>query len=240
LTRPAAPLPLKLLWCLGTLDLLNARSSQELEGEGWSPAIAQSATAVMAELPVLPSTLLSPTGMARRMFRLLVAQYARRDTFAEVSAGWRYRWQLLRSIVRFTWGRGKIPPLQSGFEAVPFAEVERPFGPWPAEADELLTRYLRVKIESLHYCGRACYDLPVRQGFANLALAVVATCYLARWLAAGAGRSAWITADFERALAVVDHHHAYSPALALGDFQQRQRWLLNQREVTRLVAWYSR
>jgi hypothetical protein len=80
----------------------------------------------------------------------------------------------------------------------------------------------------------------VRQGFANLALAVAATCYLARWLAAGAGRRVWNAEDFERALAAVDHHHAYSPALALPDFQQRQRWLLNQREVTRLVAWYGR
>ena len=240
LTRPAVPLPLRLLWCLGTLDLLNARSDQELAGARWRPAVAEAASAVIAELPEMPPTLLSPTGMARRMFRLLVAQYARRDTFAEVSAGWRYRWRLFRSIVRFTWGAGKIPVLQAGFESVPFAVVERPFGPWPAPADELLTRYLRVKIESLHYCGRACYDLPVRQGFANLALAVAATCYLARWLAAGAGRREWNAEDFERALAAVDHHHAYSPALALPDFQQRQRWLLNQREVTRLVAWYGR
>jgi len=240
LTQPNSPLPLRLLWCLGLLDLLNSHATSDLTGSRWSSVLATTASAVREELPTLPTTLQPPQGMARRMFRMLVSQYARRDTFTELDQGWRYRWRLLRTILQSVWGRGRISSTQPGFDPVPFAALEAPMGPWPMAADELLTRYLRVKIESLHYCGRACYDLPVRQGFANLALAVGVTGYLARWLARVAGRTTWIPSDFERALAAVDHHHAYSPALALPDFQLRQQWLLNQREVTRLVAWYTR
>jgi hypothetical protein len=79
----------------------------------------------------------------------------------------------------------------------------------------------------------------VVEGFASLALAIAASCYVARWLARGAGRERWELADLERAIAVVDHHHGFSPALGLASFRARQRWLWSQREVTRLVLWYG-
>ena len=80
----------------------------------------------------------------------------------------------------------------------------------------------------------------VIEGFASLAVAVAAIWYLSRWLARGAGRSQWELEDLERAIAVVDHHHGFSPALGLASFRSRQRWLWSQREVTRLVLWYGR
>jgi lysine-N-methylase len=232
------PVVLRVLWCLGWLGLLE--QSAEAGSDRFSRLAGDLARAVQAELPQLRREAPQPpSAMARRLFRMTVAQYSRKDTFRAEQRTWSYRWRLLRSIWRFTSGRGTTPVLQEGFSAVPFAELETSCGELTPEMEERLTRYLQVKVQSLHFCGPAYYGAPVVEGFASLALAVAASCYVARWLARGAGRERWELADLERAIAVVDHHHGFSPALGLASFRARQRWLWSQREVTRLVLWYG-
>ncbi len=232
------PVVLRVLWCLGWLGLLE--QSPEFGTSDFPRMIMELARGVQAELPELRREAPQPpSAMARRLFRMTVAQYSRKDTFQAEHRSWRYRWHLLRSIWRFTSGRGKTPVLQEGFSPVPFADLESSYGVLTPEMDERLTRYLQVKVESLHFCGRAYYGAPVIEGFSALALAVAAIWYLARWLARGAGRSQWQLDDLERAMAIVDHHHGFSPALGLASFRARQRWLWSQREVTRLVLWYG-
>ena len=233
------PVVLRLLWCLGWLGLLEQSPTTGIKD--FARSLGELARGVRAELPQLRREApLPPSAMARRLFRMTVAQYSRKDTFQAEHRSWRYRWRLFRSIWRFTSGRGLTPVLQEGFAPVPFADLETSYGPLTPEMDERLTRYLQVKVESLHFCGRAYYGAPVIEGFASLAVAVAAIWYLSRWLARGAGRSQWELEDLERAIAVVDHHHGFSPALGLASFRSRQRWLWSQREVTRLVLWYGR
>ena len=69
-----------------------------------------------------------PSRAGRLQFRMLAAQYARRDTFENSARGLRGRVQLLRAALRFARGRGTVPPLQPAFREVPFAAVEAPFG----------------------------------------------------------------------------------------------------------------
>lgn len=169
-------------------------------------------------------------------FRLLCAQYARLETEREARSGWRHRWMMLRAAVRFARGTGHIPVLQEGFREVPFADLDRSFGAIAPVMDEVLTRYLRVKLQSLHFCGRAYYDIPLAEGLASLLLAVAATCWLARWRGASEGRATWTGDDLAFALAVVDHQHGFSPALGHKPARSRVRLLWKTQQLAPLLA----
>jgi lysine-N-methylase len=104
----------------------------------------------------------------------------------------------------------------------------------------MLIRYLRVKIQGLHFCGPAYYDLPLTEGFQSLALVLPVVLWLARWLAAGQGRTSLEHDDVARALSLADHHHGYSPAFGQRGFRSRVRLLARLDDMTRLIAWYNR
>ena len=142
--------------------------------------------------------------------------------------------------MKFTRGIGDVPPLQSGLRAVPFASLEPPFGTIEPDAEAILTRYFRVKVQGLHFCGSAYYDIPFAEGFHSLALMLPVTLWLARWLAVGDGRDRLTVEDVSKALAIADHHHGYSPALAQYAARSRVRWLAESGDLTRLCLWYTR
>jgi lysine-N-methylase len=196
--------------------------------------------AARVEVPAVPEKIEEPTPMGRVYFRTLVAQYARRDTVADLYAGFWGRWKLLRAILKFTSGKGDVPPLQTEFKSVPFATLENPFGPIEPDVDEILTRYFRVKIQGIHFCGSAFYNVPFTEGFHSLALMLPVTLWLARWLAAGAGRTRLTVDDVSKALTIADHHHGYSPAFGHPASRNRVRQLAQIGDISRLCWWYSR
>jgi len=185
-----------------------------------------------------PSTLQPVSGIGAMQFRLLAAQYARKETVADLSRKLAGRWDLLRSALSFTTGQGDAPPLQECFKAVPFTDIEQPFGPVSVEADEILTRFLRVKIQGLHFCGRAYYGVPVVEGLQSLLLIIPAILWLARWLALSSGRQSLRVEDIQTAITIADHHHGYSPALGSRSFRLRIRILAQMKDLDRLILWY--
>jgi lysine-N-methylase len=188
--------------------------------------------------PLLPRVA-APSAAGRVQFRQLAGAYVRKDTFA-ADRGLRARVRLLRNILRLTRGVGLLPAIREPFRQVPFAALEQPFGALPAGAEEILTRYYRVKIQSLHFCGPAFYDRPFAEGFYNLALVYPCVLWIARWLAAGAGRNSLELDDIATALATVDHHHGYSRALAAWSARRRAQNLVRMGDLLKLCAWYSR
>ncbi len=234
------PLVVRLLRAVEWTGLVGLSKFDKLRGERLQDFLDLIREAACADVPALPQTMAEPTRLGRLYFRLLVAQYARKDTAADLQAGWRGRWRLLRAIWKFSRGKGDAPPLQSAFQAVPFAALEAPFGPLTAEQDEILTRYLRVKVQGLHFCGPAYYDVPFVEGFHSLALVIPVTLWLARWLAASSGRSQWTTDDVIQALTIADHHHGYSPALGQYAARRRVHMLTAAGDVPRLITWYGR
>ena len=194
--------------------------------------------AAAAELELTPEA--AVTAVGRTQFRLLVAQYARKDTQVDRSAGWRGRWRLLKAGLAWAKGAGEAVPFQDGFAAVPFAAVENGDWPLPAEADEVLTRYLRTKVRGLHFCGRGYYGVPFAEGWDALVLCVCSAVWLARWSAVSDGRDAMTGEDLAKGLAAADHHHGFSDALATGAARRRTRLLRQAGDVDALVRAYVR
>lgn len=196
--------------------------------------------AVAAEYAACPDQVDEPSPVGRMYFRLFAAQYARKDTVGTLTQGWRGRWALLRAILKFTRGTGDVPPLQTGFQPVPFAALEQPHGGLPPGVSELFTRYLRVKVQGLHCCGPAYYGFSLVDGLHALILMVPITLWLARWWAHSSQRHAVELSDVERALAIADHHHGYNEALGRPHARQRIRYLATGGDLFRLCHWYSR
>ncbi len=180
------------------------------------------------------------SGIGQMQFRLLVAQYARKDTVADLSGGFAAKLNLLKAALSFTTGKGETAALQDCFKPVPFSDIEQPFGAIPPEADEIFTRYLRVKIQGLHFCGRAYYDAPFVEGLQSLLLIIPSILWLARWLAVSDNRKSLRVEDIRQAMTIADHHHGYSPALGTRSFRRRVRILAQMGDLQRLVQWYLR
>jgi len=196
--------------------------------------------AARTEGPALQGESTEVTSVGRLYFRLLVAQYARKDTAADLTSGWLGRWKLFRAIWKFSRGRGNIPPVQDLFRPVPFTSLEPAFGELTPEQEEIFSRYFRVKVQGLHFCGAAYYDIPFVEGFHSLLLVMPVTLWIARWLAVGDGRTVLTTDDIARGLAIADHHHGYSPALGQTAARRRVQSLVRTGDLPRLLLRYSR
>ena len=181
-----------------------------------------------------------PGKIGRTQFRMLVAQYSRKDTSAHLTGGLSMRWQLLMSAVRFARGKGTIPQLQDGLPTATFASLETPFGGISQRATEFFTRYFQVKLQGIHLCGRAYYDVPFVEGLQSLLLVYPSVMWFARWLATGDGRQSLTDDDVATAMTIVDHHHGFSEAFGTATFRKRVRSLAQLNEIERLSAWYSR
>lgn len=240
LAQPDVPLVSRLLQAFVWTSLVGQSTFEKLRGDRITDFLELIRDAARAEVPSLQTQSAELTSVGRLYFRLLVAQYARKDTAADLSGGWLGRWRLLRAVWKFSRGEGNVPPLQNLFRSVPFAALEQPFGELTPEQDEIFTRYFRVKVQGLHFCGPAYYDVPFVEGFHSLALMFPVTLWIARWLAVGEGRTQLSTDDIARALAIADHHHGFSPALGQRAARSRVRSLAQAGDLPRLLLRYAR
>lgn len=233
-----SPLLVRLLRALKFADLLGQATFEKIRGARFGEFLEIIGEAAAGEVPADVATIPPPSRTGRMQFRLLAGQYARKDTFA--TTGWRNRWRLFVAALRLMRGKGNVPPLQEVFVEVPFEALEAEFGPLPAEAEALLIRYLRVKLQGMHFCGAAYYDAPLVEGFQSLALVIPVVLWIARWLATGAGRKSLDADDVARAMSIADHHHGYSPLFGQRSSRGRVRLLARLDDVARLAAWYGR
>lgn len=180
----------------------------------------------------------APTNLGKTQFRLVVAQYAVRDTLA--AGGLAYRLRKMLTGLRLTRGRGETPAMQEALPAVPFADLEGPFEAASPEIDALFARYWQVKLQGMDFCGPACHGLSVIEGLQNLTLMYPVSLYVARWIARGQKRTTVNLKDAEAALAIVDHNYGRSAMMGRANFRQRVRWLADHDEIVKLAAWYSR
>jgi lysine-N-methylase len=245
----------RLMRTLSWLELVEQSNFETVRGKRLDDYLSLVTRAACKAQPDNDLPVLKPSRMGRVMFRLLVAQLLRHDTAHTANAGWGVRFGLLSTGIRFALGLGWVPRLpepasvsvafpddnssEAVLKRVAFRDLEEPFNARKPDIDELFTRYFRVKVQGMHFCGVANFDMTVVEGFLSLALMYPATLWVARVKAASAGRSEVSLNDVQAALATLDHNFAYSPALASGSAVDRVRILGKMQQVTRLCGWYS-
>jgi lysine-N-methylase len=229
------PVALKLLRALHWLGMVEKGCLDQITGEGADEILEALAHSATEKIPALPADLEKPSGFGRLFLRLLVLEHARTVTVADQDVRSPHRWKMLAAAFRFARSSGSTPALREGLSAVKFADIEKHFGPLPPGAEALLTRYFRVKIQSLHFCGKAFHGRPLIEGFRNLALLYPVVIWLARWLAVSAGRAGLTDADVLKAVSLVDYQYSYAPYLGW-----RTRLLHQRNDIVRLCAWYAR
>ncbi len=236
LAEKDAKIGTKLCRALCWLKVVEAATFEKVQGERLGEFLELIREAAKAEFSAKleqeePSV---PSRSGRLHFRTLIAQYARKDTATEVASGWRGRWKLLKAALRFSRGTGLVPPLQSAFQAVPFSEVDGFPPELPEESDEMFTRYFRVKVQGLHFCGPAYYEVPLVEGFSSLAMMFPVVIWLARWLALSNQQDRIRFEDISQALSIADHHHGFSPRLGTYSARYRIRQLSYLDDISRL------
>lgn len=230
ISDPNKPMAAKLRDALSWLDKLKSSAFDQVSGPDADVIFKSLADLVRAEKTPSPG---APSFIGRVLFRTLVFVYLRRDTVADLQGGSPLRFGTLWAMLKYSGGLA-VPKLPGDNRTVLCRDVEKAFGPLPAEAEALLTRFFRLKIQSLHFCGRAYYDVPLMEGFQSLALLYAVIHWIARWRAAVAGRTTLIADDVATAIKLADHHHGYSPALGSASARRRVQLLAQRGDIIKL------
>lgn len=226
---------LKLLRTLHWLNAVEKGSLDQISGESAEEILKALTDGAARKVSALPPAPPPPSRFGRVFFRALALEHARTVTVGDMNAASRYRLKMLGAVARFILASGKTPALRHGLARVKFSEIENFSGCIPQSAQVILTRFFRVKIQSLHFSGRAFHNAPLIEGFRSLALLFPIIVWLSRWLAISAGRQAISDEDISRAISMVDYHHGYSPYLPW-----RIRLLAHRADIAKLCAWYGR
>ena len=243
----------QLMRILSWLELVEQSQFQTIRGNKLQDYLNLVTRAAARAQPDSDLPVLRPSGTGRTMFRQLVAQLLRHDTEATVQGGVKERLRLLMDGMQMTFGIGRVPPLPDPISVArvfglhseggirpAFADIESEFNGRTPQVDRLMSRYFRIKIQGMHFCGPANFGLSLVDGFRSLALMYPAALWVARVRAFCHGRSELELNDVQAALATVDHNYGYSPALGMASSLKRLRILGRLNQVTRLCGWYSR
>jgi lysine-N-methylase len=237
--RPGAPVSHRLVQAIAFARLVDQARVAHLEKDAFVELLELLRTASLENVPIGRDQMGECPNWAFVLFRMMVAQCARKDLSPHLRRGLRGRWELFRAAIRFSRGRGLIPRLQSLFGDVDFETIEQPFGPMPDECNGILERYYRNKLSGIQFFGSTFYDVPLIEGFDSLALTFPAILWIARWLAATAGRHTLQTEDVVTALTIVDHQWGFASSFGYSSSRRRVRLLASHGLIGRLIMHYA-
>lgn len=227
---------------------LSAAKLASVRGERWKELLDILLGALPDELSM--STLGPPTKRQRAMLRGAV--FARTEDPKPLAAGAPSRaratvQQLLRSM---RWQHGRhgavVPSIGMGWpsgarfgsvDAMPSAADSDDC----ASIDELVTRWLRARVEGGRVWGSGAYGWSAVDGTAALALAVASVGWVARWHAAACGRGKVTLADMQAAVGRIDRTAGRAPWLGGSTERWRIAYLLRDNGVRRVLheQWFS-
>lgn len=232
------PLPVRLLRALELVNVIERAKFDQITGPDADEILTALARRAAQKIPNLPNPPPKPSQIGRVLFRTLVLQYARRDTIKDIETPLHHKTKMLKTALKFMVGSGTIPAFRFGLPKADFDAVEKPWGTPTPDIEMMLTRFFRVKIRGLHFCGPAYFNIPLIEGFRTLCLLLPTTMWIARWLAAGEGANSLRDAHVARALTIVDHHHGYTEQLGSSIARRRVNLLTQRNDIVRLCLWY--
>ena len=234
------PFILQLLRTITWMNLLSQSHFEKIQGTRLNDLLELLIAAADMEMEALPDEPERVSQLGRVMFRLMISVYGRKEMQQELDSPMKSRLLSFRATTKFAWGGGKTPEMYEMLPSVRFSEIESFERGLPDGFEELFRRYLRMKIQGMHFCGAAYYHYPVTTGFFSLALMVPVTLWLARWVSVGQGHDCITQDDLELAMTIADHHHGYSPVLGLSPFRKRIEYLHTLGDIPRLILKYTR
>ena len=237
LADPRIPFEQRIRRVLTFSKLAQPVRPQVLAG-GIRPVLQVLAAAAIDETPDQPDSLPPPGWVGRMLFRQAAAIYIRKDHGPNAGIARHSKWTRIHAAWRFALGRGTVPRLHAKIPATTFAAAEHPHPPLEPAIHPLLSRYFRVKILSLQFCGRANFGLPFWDGLASLLLTYPLLMWLYRLLAANASDNP--QSRMILALRIIDDNFGYNPLLGTARQSWAVRILRDRGELDRLSAWYSR
>ncbi|RIK65816.1 MAG: hypothetical protein DCC65_11845 [Planctomycetota bacterium] len=172
-----------------------------------------------------------PTGRQMKLLRMSVFSHCAYISFEQARmsyfSGLRYRWGQLQRSRRLAVGEGRSPEIIPGagapmLEAVPEVALDEEAR---EAAEELVTRYVRMRILSGTAFGAGYYGWAVLNGVTALLAAVCTADWIARYLAAGAGRGHCGIDEYRRAVGIVDRTAGRARELGTGTAALRMRYL---------------
>lgn len=182
-----------------------------------------------------------PSSREGKLLRMNIFAHCEHVTLAQARrsflAGLAYRFDQLSRARRFVRGVGPVPKLVAGFLGGSFAEVARITCPIEVhrQIDELLTRYLRVRLLGGTAFGAGYYGWAAVDGLSALLLAVCCVDWLARYFTVTEGRAAIMIEDVNHALGVVDRTAGRARELGTRAARLRVRYLASEGGIERLV-----
>ncbi len=235
LSDESKPVERKLREGLALASLCRRSSFENINGVRFQEFLDIVAQAVIDEVPSA-ADVPKPGWAGRMIFRQVAALYSRKDQGPNHGVlsqrGWLGR---LAAGARFASGLGVVPRVH-GAIAGTFRDADTP-QPLSAESEALLSRFYRIKIESISYFGPPNFGLSLWDGFDTLALTYPALIWLAR-LIAKAGN----TDDAAIALAVrtIDDNFGFNPLLGSSKQVWALKMLAARGDLPRLIAWYGK
>ncbi len=235
LIAPGVRIERRLRHALALMELCKKSSFEKISGARLTEFLELTSVIVGEELPEHPA---KPGWAGRVLFRQIAAVYARKDV--GLNAGDmanRSAWGRGIAGYRFALGAGRVPKVHGQLnEAVTFADAEKSLGTLSPEVDELFTRFYRVKLESLQFCGRTNFDQSYWLGFESLVLTYPAAMWLARLFVAG-GKPP--LEAVQAAVRIVDDNFGFNPMLGSGKQAWAMKILTAKAEISKLIAWYA-
>ncbi|MBN1763910.1 MAG: YkgJ family cysteine cluster protein [Sedimentisphaerales bacterium] len=129
-----------------------------------------------------------------------------------------------------------LPKIQPHWPDCDISLLEKSFGPWPPEVEQMLTRYLTCRIAALGYCGPNFYNFSMIEGLHTMLLAIVTIGFLMRIEAVGHKRTHIELADAHKAVMTIDGNLGYASALGTAPMRLTLSQLTDH--IESLLDWY--
>jgi lysine-N-methylase len=176
-----------------------------------------------------------PGWLGRVLFRQGISLYSRKDNGPQQGISRKGRFALLWAAWKMARGKGRIPRLHGLMPYTTFEGVETASRPPSQFAQDLLTRYFLVKLESMQFCGPTNFRRTFWDGFESLIFLYPAIMWLARVFHDQPHDQA-----VANALEICDDNFGFNPLLGTRQQSWAMRLLAKNGEMSRLIAWYSR
>lgn len=189
-----------------------------------------------------------PTRRQCAMIRQLAFVHAERVPLNIVRARWgrvaiKRRWEQLRAARRFRIGKGVVPRLSDYPQDTTFETIDRIRADSEDDhrdrIDQLLRRYVCARLQSRSFFGNGYYGWPILAGLSALWACIAAAGWMARYVAAVAGRRAFTFDDTASAIGIVDRAASRVPGLGTLAERARLAVLTDDDGLARLIHHYA-